>query len=748
MTKPNDNQNLEATDVAETSQQTQNGKLEHAARREFMIKALAATSGVALTGMLPSSVTETVAQTQSCPPTSLTAPALQAIGQITSQGGRLQAIMRVKNEARAVPGYSQSPMLRYFTGSRIDGSQTWPTRPGQPVPGPTLVAELGDVVQIALLNQTKVSDFNGTLDVAETGQNNGTGCGSATQVNTATNPASTTNIYPGTFDQFPNCFHGSSTANLHFHGTHVTPEATGDNILFGVRPLANQNEQETLAVLRAVFNSYDPANPWHNWSDFMKSPAAQAWWKMQQTALATYDKTAQWGSSFGLPPAEQLLPADTNAIAAGEWPPWFVGSFPNCYKIPKYVPNSQNPVMGQAPGTHWYHAHKHGSTALNLFNGLAGAFIIRDSSPTGYDGKLRAVYPKLKESIIIFQEITDSINLMGGGKRVTLVNGQQTPMITMQPGEVQLWRMLNTTVTAALTPQIAAATPAGAPLAVFNTLVQSNVQFSCKQIAQDGVQFNWANVDPNSQNGKSNGVTPITMAPANRVDLLVKAPPSAGCYQLQSGKAVLLYINVTGSAANPPMNLPQSQNDFPVQPGFLADLDPESVRVQRVIKYAWENGRTATGRVNGAPPHFTIDGQQFNSTVQHTMHLNEVEMWTVTNNSPGVRHPFHIHQNPFQIIEIFDPTQTVGPVQLPGPWVWWDTFAIPPASNTMPDGKTPRVDNNGKQVYVNGYFKMLTRFADFTGKFVNHCHILGHEDRGMMQLVQVVPNALPYLKHH
>ena len=76
MTKPNDNQNLEATDVAETSQQTQNGKLEHAARREFMIKALAATSGVALTGMLPSSVTETVAQTQSCPPTSLGMAAL------------------------------------------------------------------------------------------------------------------------------------------------------------------------------------------------------------------------------------------------------------------------------------------------------------------------------------------------------------------------------------------------------------------------------------------------------------------------------------------------------------------------------------------------------------------------------------------------------------------------------------------------------------------------------------------------
>lgn len=735
MTKSNNKQKIEATSSVATSQQSnKNDKPDLAARREFMIRALAATSGLALAGALPSAAIDAAAQTQSCPPATITSPSLQAIGQITSQNGKLQAIMRVRNESRAVPGYSKPPMLRYFTGSRIDGSQVWPTRPGQPVPGPTLVAELGDVVQVALMNETKVSDFAGTLDLAESGQTSGTGCQSATKVDTTTNPPTTTNSYPGTFDQFPNCFHGSSTANLHFHGTHVTPEATGDNILFGVRPVSNLNEQEALADLQAVFNSYDPANPWHNWNDFIKSPAAQNWWKKQQAALANYDKTSQWGNGFGLPPSEQLLPADTAAIAAGEWPPWFIGSFPNCYKIPRYTTDANGkptgPLMGQAPGTHWYHAHKHGSTALNLFNGLAGAFIIRDSSPTGYDGKLRAVYPGLNEKIMVFQEITDSINLLGGGIRTNLVNGQKTPMVTMQPGEVQLWRLLNTTVTAALTPQIATATAAGAPLAKFSTLVQDGTGFSCKQIAQDGVQFAWTNVDPNSANGKLNGVTLITMAPANRVDLLVKAPPSAGCYQVQSGSAVLFYVNVAGSAVNPPMNLPQNRRDFPDQPSFLADLDPTSVRVQRTIAY---------GQVNpsSGPPSFTIDNKKFDSTVGHTMHLNEVEMWTITNNSlTGVRHPFHIHQNPFQIIEIFDPTTMSAPLQLPSPWVWWDTFAIPPAKK------------NGDGSITVGYIKMLTRFADFTGKFVNHCHILGHEDRGMMQLIEVRSNALPYLKHH
>ena len=42
--------------------------------------------------------------------------------------------------------------------------------------------------------------------------------------------------------------------------------------------------------------------------------------------------------------------------------------------------------MGQSPGTMWYHAHKHGSTAIDVSNGMVGAFIIEDNSPQGYDG--------------------------------------------------------------------------------------------------------------------------------------------------------------------------------------------------------------------------------------------------------------------------------------------------------------------------------------------------------------------------
>jgi FtsP/CotA-like multicopper oxidase with cupredoxin domain len=124
----------------------------------------------------------------------------------------------------------------------------------------------------------------------------------------------------------------------------------------------------------------------------------------------------------------------------------------------------------------------------------------------------------------------------------------------------------------------------------------------------------------------------------------------------------------------------------------------------------------------------TIDGKLFSEhVVNQTVQLGKVEEWTLyndnVNNVKGPPHPFHIHVNPFQVTEISLDGKTA--IRLPTPWIWWDNIAIPPG----------------------GYVKMLTRFADFTGMYVLHCHILGHEDRGMMQIVQVVSNTTPRGHH-
>jgi hypothetical protein len=60
--------------------------------------------------------------------------------------------------------------------------------------------------------------------------------------------------------------------------------------------------------------------------------------------------------------------------------------------------------------------------------------------------------------------------------------------------------------------------------------------------------------------------------------------------------------------------------------------------------------------------------------------------------------------------------------------VWWDVFAIP---------SSRRVAGGIKDV-IPGFYKMRSRFVDFPGLYVMHCHILIHEDRGMMYGVEVL----------
>ena len=154
-----------------------------------------------------------------------------------------------------------------------------------------------------------------------------------------------------------------------------------------------------------------------------------------------------------------------------------------------------------------------------------------------------------------------------------------------------------------------------------------------------------------------------------------------------------------------------------------------------------------------------INGKQFNDhDINQVMLLNSSEEWKVSNLDSDREHPFHIHVNPFQIIEVFQPQSAeakdpnspcYADPNNPETWkachspqkdfVWWDTFAIPAARADK--------DKNGNPVTIPGYFRMRSRFADFPGQFVLHCHILTHEDRGMMELIEVVPDTTIYTHH-
>jgi FtsP/CotA-like multicopper oxidase with cupredoxin domain len=207
--------------------------------------------------------------------------------------------------------------------------------------------------------------------------------------------------------------------------------------------------------------------------------------------------------------------------------------------------------------------------------------------------------------------------------------------------------------------------------------------------------------------------------------------------------------------------------DAPAQPAFLTNITDAEVANQvdrpRVIRFA------STPPSQGAA--HTINGHKFDDGGDKTIDvkLDAVEEWKIVNASygPEISHPFHIHINPFQIVEIFDPKATVtvkgvgvvpkyvfdgsplkstdlqcsldpkdestwkdchNTIDATKPLVWWDVFPIPSGARTIV---------NATPYEIPGHFRMRSRFVDFAGEYVLHCHILAHEDRGMMARVEV-----------
>ena len=237
----------------------------------------------------------------------------------------------------------------------------------------------------------------------------------------------------------------------------------------------------------------------------------------------------------------------------------------------------------------------------------------------------------------------------------------------------------------------------------------------------------------------------------------------------------LLTVCVDPSLGPTPMGFPTT---WPPMPPFLADIPAPSTHTTVAFSMTGPDGNT-TGN-----PHnnFFIDGVQYcPNCANHTLTLNIAEEWIITNAS-SPQHPFHLHVNPHQLVETGfivqskpnSPYDTPVPVLAYAPPVWEDTIALikqgncwdipsgPLFSNAEAQQKCPEVcASANKQLTWQGnwvttkndemsvcgccaptdspgYTKMRVLPTDFTGETVLHCHILGHEDRGMMQNVQMV----------
>jgi FtsP/CotA-like multicopper oxidase with cupredoxin domain len=146
-------------------------------------------------------------------------------------------------------------------------------------------------------------------------------------------------------------------------------------------------------------------------------------------------------------------------------------------------------------------------------------------------------------------------------------------------------------------------------------------------------------------------------------------------------------------------------------PAALPAFDPPILPIARQRTVAYTVERTDEDEF----VDFGIDGQPFDpDRPPYQARLGTAEEWTVVNGADpklaAHAHVFHIHVNPFKVTRI-----NGQPLERP---LWRDTFVLGGATGDS--------------------FTFETNFVDFPGRFVEHCHVLSHEDLGMMEAIEVV----------
>ncbi len=435
-------------------------------------------------------------------------------------------------------------------------------------------------------------------------------------------------------------------------------------------------------------------------------------------------------------------------------------------------------------GTFWYHPHVHGSTAIQTASGMSGALIIRGNrKPTktangDIDTLLAPMMPK--ERILLFQQISyacrtpdnavdwtctkgplpgtiSGYDQLGGSKwkasgRFTSINGQNLPTFAgAAAGKTERWRMIDGGIANSLNVFVRAAKPGvtlpdqltaeqGAKWVVENCTGDIVHQFA---IASDGLT--------RSKIVDRGATKPSTLQPGYREDVLVTFPHEGsycvidtaspiGVGQTAEGRELLGIVQVAKG------------HDVADQGAYLVDelskaadkaySDPE---VRQMVRADLINGMrlshfTPHKDLRGLKPDGTqtlafnmedgfeigkkLDGSDaipYNGKVSRELALGTMDEWTLT--SVNGNHPYHIHVNPFQIVSIKDPNgkevsetgEADDPQYADLQGEWKDTIFV----------------KDGYHVVIR------TRYERFDGAFVLHCHILDHEDKGMMEKVQI-----------
>jgi FtsP/CotA-like multicopper oxidase with cupredoxin domain len=396
----------------------------------------------------------------------------------------------------------------------------------------------------------------------------------------------------------------------------------------------------------------------------------------------------------------------------------------------------------EPPGLYWYHPHIHGFSKLQVLGGASGAlivegierankevaglperiFVIRDQdlvNPNAPPNKSEPVTPPM-----LIDHDGDAANTgTGFGKPAKDLSINFVPVpypdyppatIKMKPDERQLWRVLNASAITYLNLELHYQ-HAAQPLGV---------------VALDGVPVN--------QSGASADLVlwqkHIGVPPGGRVEFIVKGPPagSGGIFATRTVDTGVGGENDPNRAIAtilPSPDVPEPRSQLTASPQPLPPSDIPwlgSVAPVRIRKLFFSEQLLDPNDPNSATTFFlTLDGQTpvpFDPTSDVpniVVKQGDVEDWIIENRSPEL-HAFHIHQLHFMLIDFLGQ-----PVNEP---YLRDTINVP-----YFNGKTLQ--------YPSVRLRMDFRDPNTVGTFVYHCHLLEHEDGGMMGTIRVDPLA-------
>ncbi len=338
----------------------------------------------------------------------------------------------------------------------------------------------------------------------------------------------------------------------------------------------------------------------------------------------------------------------------------------------------------QSAGTlNFYHPHVHGTVAEQYWGGLAGALIVEDDLPVlgGYETHLMV----LKDISVsggnpeVYGSTMDY--MMGKEGKLVMVNGQVNPVLPIRPGQVQRWRVLNA----------------------------SNARYY--KLSLEGHSLQLVGTEGGLLD-KPYSLTSLVLAPGERADILVKASLTAKNYRLLS----LPYDRGCGSMGQQVTLATISCKGTRASDTIPSVIDPEAVRFN-AIPVATRQLTLSMGQGRGYINGVSFTGMD-HTTLLHS-ELGTCEVWEIVNQS-GMDHPFHQHVNPCQVLSVSggDPASAALYTRIPA---WKDVVNI------------PRM----------GRAKLLVPIADFDGMAMFHCHIVEHEDIGMMGLWDLMGSGMP-----